>query len=351
MDFATADGDPVSETQLVRIAYGLVAETGQYPEDCRAWRNQDDKSCTIFHAHLIEAQDNLRERQQTSRQGGYGANNLVGIEEAFTNLAHTTAEDRAAVTNLTEANIHLKSQVAAQANNMTTKDAAMETMQNIIQQLQGELKTLKSNQAGQSTKNANPSSYKKGNWQRSKYCWTHGIVGYDGNACLKKSDGHKEKATPLNRMGGSTRGIPEGAWWLCTNNIDNKNESLSNNDITNVLEYLKHTNNNCNKCRGNPPKNNPTYGISDTGTTKNYIKVDTPSSNKIKTSQEPWVILTYGSIMQETHKAELNISPLLSARLKKPHLPPPSIRGTNLHRATMWRCMYSHIHFHNYEST
>ena len=47
-------------------------------------------------------------------------------------------------------------QVAAQANNMTTKDAAMETMQKLIQKLQGETKTLKSKQAGQSTKKANP---------------------------------------------------------------------------------------------------------------------------------------------------------------------------------------------------
>ena len=87
----------------------------------------------------------------------------MGTEEAFTNLAQATAEDRVAVTNLTDANGHLAAQVEDQANNMTTKDAAMETMQNIIQQLQGELKTLKSNQAGQSTKNAKPSSYKKGN--------------------------------------------------------------------------------------------------------------------------------------------------------------------------------------------
>ena len=35
-DSATAASEPVSQTQLVRIAYGLVAETGQYPEDLRA---------------------------------------------------------------------------------------------------------------------------------------------------------------------------------------------------------------------------------------------------------------------------------------------------------------------------
>ena len=42
-DFTTAASEPVSETQLVRIAYGLVYKTGQYPEDCRAWSNQDNK--------------------------------------------------------------------------------------------------------------------------------------------------------------------------------------------------------------------------------------------------------------------------------------------------------------------
>ena len=73
-NFATAAVEPVPDTQLVRIAYRLVAETGKYPEDCRAWRNQDDKSWKTFHAHFIEAQANLRERQQTSCQGGYGSN-------------------------------------------------------------------------------------------------------------------------------------------------------------------------------------------------------------------------------------------------------------------------------------
>ena len=188
-----------------------MAETGQYPEDCRTWRNQDDKSWTTFQAHFIEAQADLRERQKTSRQGRYGANNLVVIEEAFTNLAQATAEDRAAVTNLTDENRHLATQVAAQANNMATKDASMDTMSKIIQQLQGEINTLKSKQAGQTTKKTNLSDYKKRNWWSSKYFWTHGFGGHDGESCFKKSYGHKDKATSLNMTGGSTRGIPEGA--------------------------------------------------------------------------------------------------------------------------------------------
>ena len=90
------------------------------------------------------------------------------------------------------------------------------------------------------------------------------------------------------------RGTPEGAGRLGSNTIDNNNKRSLNNVITNVLEYLKQTNNNCNNCRGNPPNNNPTYGIADTGATQNYIKVDTPCSNKVKTSEGLQVIIPDG---------------------------------------------------------
>ena len=47
-------------------------------------------------------------------------------------------------------------------------------------------------------------------------------------------------------MGGSMRGIPEGAWQLRSNTIDNNNKWSLNNDINNALEYLKETTNNSN---------------------------------------------------------------------------------------------------------
>ena len=94
----------------------------------------------------------------------------MGIEEACTNIAQATTEDREAVNNLTDANRHLAAQVSAQANNTMTKDSAMETTQKIILQLQGELKTLKAKKLGQSTNNATPSSNNKGNCLKRKYC-------------------------------------------------------------------------------------------------------------------------------------------------------------------------------------
>ena len=61
-------------------------------------------------------------------EGGYGANNLVGIEEAFANLAQATLEDRAGVTTLTRANMNLTTQVVEYANHLVTKDSAMESI-------------------------------------------------------------------------------------------------------------------------------------------------------------------------------------------------------------------------------
>ena len=64
-DFSTAASEPILGTQLIRITYVLVADTVQYPEDFRAWRNQDDKSWTSLQAHFVVAQDSLRERQKS----------------------------------------------------------------------------------------------------------------------------------------------------------------------------------------------------------------------------------------------------------------------------------------------
>ena len=37
-DFVSGVEEPVTDTQLVRVVCGLVINTGQYLEYCRAWR-------------------------------------------------------------------------------------------------------------------------------------------------------------------------------------------------------------------------------------------------------------------------------------------------------------------------
>ena len=127
-------------------------DMGQYHEDCRVWRTQDNKFWTYFQSHSIKAQAFLRDRQQKLRQGGYGANKLVRIEEAFENISQETGEDRLEVTNLAGANMSLTTQVVEYANHLVTKDSNMETTKKTISQMQGEIKTFKSKLEGQSTK-------------------------------------------------------------------------------------------------------------------------------------------------------------------------------------------------------
>ena len=83
----TATGEPITEGQLFSTAYDLVAETGQYMEDCRTCpsRVENSKTWTKFQYHSIKALEDLRKSQQNSLQGGYAgvANNLVGIQYAF----------------------------------------------------------------------------------------------------------------------------------------------------------------------------------------------------------------------------------------------------------------------------
>ena len=98
MDYTTKTGEPVIEGQVVRIAYGLVAETGKFQEDCRTWQAklEPENTWTKFQAHFIKAQDDLQEQQKNSHQGGYHtgtANNSVEMSMAFPNISQATEED------------------------------------------------------------------------------------------------------------------------------------------------------------------------------------------------------------------------------------------------------------------
>ena len=73
VDYTTAAGDHVIEVNLVQIAYGLVAETGQVQEDCRTWRAklECDQNYMYFQAQFIKAQVYLRKVLHIFLQAGY----------------------------------------------------------------------------------------------------------------------------------------------------------------------------------------------------------------------------------------------------------------------------------------
>ena len=67
-----------------------------------------------------------------------------------------------------------------QSNRLATNDTAIETMQKLIQKLQGEIKTLKTSQEGHSNKKTISLGYKKWSLWSNPYFWTHGVGRNDG---------------------------------------------------------------------------------------------------------------------------------------------------------------------------
>ena len=70
-------------------------------------------------------------------------NDVTAISVAFANLAQATAEDRAAVTNLTTTNSTIIEKVALYSNRLSTKEADNMALQTAVMNFQVELKTLK----------------------------------------------------------------------------------------------------------------------------------------------------------------------------------------------------------------
>ena len=80
----------------------------------------------------------------------------MGIKEAFAKLSQETAEYRASVTNLTNVNIHLATQVEDQSKKTATKDAAMETMSKLIQKSRGKSRPWRRSKKARAPRNPTP---------------------------------------------------------------------------------------------------------------------------------------------------------------------------------------------------
>ena len=101
------------------------------------------------------------------RQGGYGANNLIEIENAFANLAQATADDRTSVINLTGPSMNLATQVDEYANHLAIKDYGMAALKN--SHIQRGINNLKRKLHSQHTKIPITTQKKTSNWWSAPY--------------------------------------------------------------------------------------------------------------------------------------------------------------------------------------
>eukprot|EP00957_Ditylum_brightwellii_P171718 13072722-Ditylum_brightwellii.AAC.1 len=100
---------PYTAAQVLSIAYKLVFKTGVYKDACKEWPNKTDanKTWPNFKRYFAAAYTyNLEETTATSM--GYGANTVQqqgDLMEALQHLANIALSNRAALTNLTQANL------------------------------------------------------------------------------------------------------------------------------------------------------------------------------------------------------------------------------------------------------
>ena len=92
---------------------------------------------------------------------------------------------------------------AAPAMNATTTDPQL---LKAIQMLQDQINILSSNKdaTGNNGRTSTPNPTRRPRRNASKYCWTHGAYSHEGKDCKNKKDGHKDQATFVTKMGGST---------------------------------------------------------------------------------------------------------------------------------------------------
>ena len=106
-------------------------------------------------------------------------------------------------------------------------------------------------------------------WWRTTYCWIYGAVGHVGEEWNNKSQGHKSKANVTTRSGGIIFGLPQV---LCLLGSNTGTLNVTNNEIN--LESLENFIQTKNTCSVHPPTCLEQYGISNTGATQNYIRVN-----------------------------------------------------------------------------
>ena len=142
--FAANCTEPIALSQVLRIGYRLIANTGLFIEACREWRkNRDtDKNMALFQELFTEAEQDRSSLRTTSSQAGYHAGNVTAA------IPNTSFAPATAIPPLTEHTL-------AMARVQATADATQAQMATFI----AAMKSQKLNRK---------------NIKGTSYCWTHG---------------------------------------------------------------------------------------------------------------------------------------------------------------------------------
>ena len=193
-EFAAAGNTPYTPQQILSAAYQGIFRSGVFPEGCKEWRRrpQPDKTWGAFKTHFANEYLDLKECQTLSTASAFQATTFQqDTVDAIANLATATAQDREAVANLTSANATLTAELAKVNGELILALKKINTMSQIIQ----DLKT----KGGQTSTGTSPDNHKH-------YCWSCGHSSpHPSHKCNNKKEGHEDKATKYNTMGGEAK--------------------------------------------------------------------------------------------------------------------------------------------------
>jgi hypothetical protein len=173
---------------------------------------------------------------------------------ALANLVTATASDHGVVATLTEANARLVKQLEENSNE--------------LRELKALVKKERFEKRGQRSFNPSPKNY----------CWTQGYKvanNHTSLSCNFPKQGHKREATRMDNMGGSQA---NKEWYSGATTLNNKSMFKD--------------------CRTPPPLLKPhETAIVDSGCTGNFLLVNAPCLNKVKSQNPLTVQLPNGATM------------------------------------------------------
>eukprot|EP00978_Attheya_sp_CCMP212_P021058 scaffold61089_cov59-Attheya_sp.AAC.5 len=215
--FAHIGLQTISKNMMVTKGITLLSNTTASNEDIKQWRRKPDKDKTweVFKTYFQRAHKGWHK----AGQGRYNAtvNSIYGVPTTEKPDEHFEMQQRAAelletisdglsthqdsISELTQANAVLSNNNTTMAAQMAQMMQQMQTLQLLVSQLHTPTAAPPAPPAGgggRHHKLHQPLPY-------DYYCWSHGKCKYSIKTCtIRKEEGHKEKATQTNKLGGST---------------------------------------------------------------------------------------------------------------------------------------------------
>ena len=194
---------PISEQQKINMAYLLLQNTQVYTTALNKWNQRPaaEHSWENFKSHFRDAQKALR------KTGSLTLGETINHAE-IVNLVQQGVQMALADNETLPPPIQQTTATTQKSLNSVTSDITMQSLMQQMELMKQMMDTMKSMQNNMQSSQSNSRKNKR-NPNQSKYCWTHGLCSHTGETCRTPADGHVPSATVTNRMGGSTKNVPD----------------------------------------------------------------------------------------------------------------------------------------------